>query len=142
MRAEIHEQFHKDEAPEGGSNRNFGIVFGVFFAILAILNYWHGRTAWPWWLGGSLVFLGLSWLLPSCLRPLNAVWTRFGLVLSRITQPIVMALIFFSSIVPAGLIARSLGKDLLRLRLDKSSPTYWIKRTPPGPASDSFKNQF
>ena len=35
-----------------------------------------------------------------------------------------------------------LGKDLLRLRIDPSAESYWIKREPPGPVADSLNNQF
>jgi hypothetical protein len=44
--------------------------------------------------------------------------------------------------MPMGLLMRVLGKDLLQLRRDPDVATYWIDRTPPGPASESMKNQF
>ena len=32
--------------------------------------------------------------------------------------------------------------DLLRLKREPGSATYWMARTPPGPARDSFDHQF
>ena len=37
---------------------------------------------------------------------------------------------------------RLLGKDLLRLRMKRDTPSYWIERQPPGPKPDTFPNQF
>ena len=50
-----------------------------------------------------------------------------------------MALIYFVTILPTGLIMRLLGKDLLKPKLDKNAKSYWIERTEP---VGSMKNQF
>jgi len=34
------------------------------------------------------------------LRPLNQLWFKFGLLVSRLTTPIVMGLLFFAVVVP------------------------------------------
>jgi len=53
-----------------------------------------------------------------------------------------MAVIFFAVMTPAGLIMRWLGRDPLRLALDRGATSYWIERRPPGPAPDTMRNQF
>jgi hypothetical protein len=138
----FHEEFHRDEAHADGSDRGFGLVFAVACAVIGATNFWRGHDVWLWWLAAAAIFLFLALALPASLRPLNWLWTKFGLLLHRIMQPIVMGLLFFSTIVPMGLALRAAGRDLLRLRLDPSASSYWIKRDPPGPRPDSFKNQF
>ena len=76
------------------------------------------------------------------LRPLNIAWTRFGLLLHAVVNPVVMALLFYGTVLPTGLVMRALGRDLLRLRRDPAAESYWIARQPPGPAPDTFKDQF
>ena len=71
-----------------------------------------------------------------------ALWFRFGLLLNRITSPLLMGLLFYGLITPYAYILRWLGKDLLRLRLDPSAESYWIERKPPGPTPESIKRQF
>ena len=142
MTAEFHESLRREEPVEAGSNRSFGIVFASAGLIIAAVNYWHAGSAWPWWLTAAGLFALISIARPSLLSPLNLVWTRFGLILSRITQPVIMALLFFTTVVPTGLIARMLKKDLLRLRLDASASSYWIERASSETAESSFKNQF
>ena len=75
------------------------------------------------------------------LAPLNRLWARFGAVLHDIVNPVIMGLLFVTSIVPIGLLMRLLGKDFLRLRRDPSAATYWI---PCGAAErpDAMKDQF
>ena len=42
-------------------------------------------------------------------------------------------------ILPAGIIARCLGKDILKLKIDKSAKSYWIKRNKSfGPMKKQF----
>jgi hypothetical protein len=53
-----------------------------------------------------------------------------------------MTVIFFGVVTPAGLIMRALGRDPLRLKLDRQAPSYWIPRQPPGPAPDTMRQQF
>ena len=75
------------------------------------------------------------------LHPLNRAWTKLGLLLHRIVNPIVMGLIFFGTILPTSLIMRFLAKDPLRLSRDPGAESYWIRRTP-GPAPESMRDQF
>ncbi len=79
---------------------------------------------------------------PKLLAPLNHLWFKFGLLLHKIVNPVVLAIMFFLVITPIGLLMRALGKDPLRLRLDKAATSYWIDRTPPGPSPDTLGDQF
>lgn len=87
-------------------------------------------------------FLVTALAMPKVLRPLNVLWMRFGLVLQKIVSPVVLGILFYVGVTPLGIIMRLTGKDLLRLKLDKSAPSYWIVREPPGPAPDTMRNQF
>ena len=55
---------------------------------------------------------------------------------------IVMAVLYFSTIVPFALIMRLLKRDVLRLKWDPCQTSYWIPRKPPGPGPESMKDQF
>lgn len=124
------------------SDRSFGFVFTVFFAIIGLLPLINGRSERLWSLGLAAVFLILAILIPASLAPLNRLWTKFGAFLHRIVSPIALGILFFLVVTPVALIMRLMRKDLLRMRLDQSAKSYWIDRTPPGPDADSLKNQF
>ena len=96
-----------------------------------------------WWAAGvSAVFLLITFTAPSILHPLNVVWTRLGLLIGKITNPIVTGLMFYLIFTPAALLMKALGKDLLNLKYDRTSKSYWIVRDPPGPLPESMRNQF
>jgi hypothetical protein len=61
------------------------------------------------------------------------------MALGAVVAPVVMALVYFSTVVPIGLIMRLMGKDLLRQKLDKNTKSYWIERNEP---MGSMKDQF
>ena len=90
--------------------------------------------------GGAFIVLAATF--PQILAPLNRLWTRLSIVLHKVVSPIVMLVIFVTTVIPVGLIMRALRKDPLRLRPDMEATTYWIDRKPPGPAYGSMKNQF
>jgi hypothetical protein len=137
-----HESFVRDETVKGSSNRTFGIVFAVVFAVVAVWPYAHGNPVRWWSAAIAAAFLAAALAWPAVLAPLNRLWTRFGLLLHKVTNPVIMGLVFYTAVLPTALIMRALGKDPLRRRLDRGAPSYWIVRAPPGPAPESIKHQF
>jgi len=110
--------------------------------LISLVNWWHDGHLWPWTSAIAALFLVAALLYPAALKPLNLLWLKFGLLLHRVVNPIVMALVFFGAVLPTGLIMRALGKDPLRLKRQPDANSYWIERHPPGPAPKSMKDQF
>ena len=137
-----HESFSREEKIVTGSDRSFGLVMAAALAAVSLLNAWHLGRIWPW--SGTLaaLFLVAALVRPALLHPLNVVWLKFGLLLSKIVNPIVMALLFFGTVMPTGIIMRLTGKDLLRLKRQPGIDSYWIVRSPPGPAPETMRDQF
>jgi hypothetical protein len=142
MTQSIHEDFSREETATAGSDRSFGLTMAVVLSVVALINGWHGGRVWPWAAGVSLLFLAAALLYPAALNPLNRAWLKFGLLLHKVVNPIVMGLLFYGTVLPIGLIMRALGKDLLRLKLQPDADSYWIVRQPPGPAPETMKDQF
>jgi hypothetical protein len=137
-----HEVFSRDEKIVTGSDRSFGLVMAGAFAVVTALNGWHAGRIWPWTAALAVALLVAALLRPAVLNPLNRIWLKFGLLLHKIVNPVIMALLFYGTVLPTGLIARAMGKDLLRLKREPDAASYWIVRTPPGPAPDTMKDQF
>jgi hypothetical protein len=137
-----HEVFSREETAVAGSDRTFGLVMAGALAAVTLLSGWHGGKLWPWTCGLAALFLASALLRPALLNPLNRAWLRFGLLLHKIVSPVVMALIFYGTVWPTGLVMRMLGKDLLRLKRQPDAGSYWIVRQPPGPAPESMRDQF
>jgi Saxitoxin biosynthesis operon protein SxtJ len=137
-----HEDYRRDEEIERPPDRQFGLVFAGVFAFIAAWPVLRGRPIRWWSVGLAAAFLIAALLAPRILAPLNRVWLWIGLLMHRIVTPVVLGLVFFSTVTPIALLLRALGKDPLRLRLDPAVPTYWIERRPPGPAGHTMPKQF
>ena len=142
MQQSTHEIFSRDETLVGSSDRSFGIVMTAAFAVISLLNWWHDGHSWRWTGGIAVLFLAATLLYPAALKPLNRLWLKFGLVLHKVVNPIMMAIVFFGAVLPTGLVMRALGKDPLRLKRQSDANSYWIERHPPGPMPKSMKDQF
>ncbi len=129
----LHEDLARDEPPKGSSDRSFGLVFAAAFAVLAAWPLLHGEVVRRWALVPAAAFAALAFAAPRVLAPLNRVWMRFGLLLGRVMNPLVLGLLFFPVVTPMGLVMRLLGKDPLRRCLEPKAASYWIERRPPGP---------
>lgn len=125
-----------------GTDRSFGLIFAVFFGVVALYRFFYGDDQAVIWFVCCLVFASVAFAFPIILRPLNITWFKFGILLHRITSPIALGVIFFLVITPFGFIMRSFGKRPLLLDYDPVAQSYWIERNPPGPERESFKNQF
>lgn len=138
----MHEDFSRRGAERVSSDRVFGLLFAVVFGAIGLSPLVHASPPRYWMLVPALAFFVVAVVKPALLHPFNSVWSKFGLFLHRIVTPIVMAILFFGTVTPIAFILRALGKDPLRLKLDRASRTYWIARSPPGPSPESIKNQF
>lgn len=118
------------------------MVFTVVFAVIGLWPLIGGGAVRLWSLIVAVVFLLAALARPQVLAPLNRLWTRFGLLLQKITNPLIMGLVFYLAVTPTALVMRALGKDLLHRRIDRSAKTYWIDRRPPGPEPETMKQQF
>ena len=139
---QFHEDLRREHVVAESSDRAFGVVFCVVFAIIGLWPLLGGEIV-RWWsliIAGAFLLLALIW--PRALAPLNRLWAMVGRLLHRIVNPLVMGLIFYLTVLPTGLIMRMLGKDLLNLKWDRDADTYWVDRDPPGPSPESIKNQF
>jgi Saxitoxin biosynthesis operon protein SxtJ len=142
MQSSMHEDFNRKERVDGPSDRSFGVTLGLFFLIVAILPLLHSRPPRWWSALIAAVLLILAVASPHLLQVPNRLWMKLALLLSRITNPIITALMFYLLFTPAALICRLTGQDLLRLKIDPLADSYWIPRQPVGPAPETMRNQF
>jgi len=109
--------------------RRFGITTGAIVAVLFGLFFpWLLENAiprWPWILAGVLGLWGL--VAPVSLRPVYRGWMRFGLIMSRITTPLILGLVFFLAVTPMALIRRLFGIDDMARKFDDAAESYRVK---------------
>ena len=138
----FHEDFHRKNEITAGSERGFGIVFSIVFAVIGVWPLISGDTPRVWSLSIAAALLSVALIRPRWLSLLNRLWFLFGLMLHGIVTPLVMATLFFLVVTPTGMVMRLLGKDPLHRRFEPNAKTYWIERAPSGSGPESMRNQF
>jgi hypothetical protein len=144
MKPSFHEDFSRAEEVKASTDRGFGLtVGGILLLIAAVRTYLHGFG----WLQPTLGVIGLALialglLAPRSLSGLNRAWTKLGLILFRIVNPVVLGLVYFVVVVPLGLLIRVSRRDPLNLKFDPRADSYWVLREPPGPTPETMINQF
>ena len=123
------------------SNRSFGTLFVVVFAIIGGWLWWRGGAA-QWWFTASGLTLVVTLVAPNALTPFNRAWMKLAEVLNRIVSPLVLGVMFYGMFAPMGWVMRLAGRDALRRRFEPEARSYWIERDPPGPDPTGLPNQF
>jgi hypothetical protein len=120
--------------------RKFGLtVGGAFLLLAAVLEFWRHKHVTAVVLGtyGSLhVVAGL--LVPTWLSPVERAWMGLARLISKVTTPIFMGVVFFGVITPIGLVARLFGRRPLVHRATDGS--YW--KAPPSGGRSDMTRQF
>ena len=124
------------------SNRSFGLVLAAAFGVIGCWPLIHGEAVRYWALTVAACLLVLAAVRAQSLARLNRWWMRFGLLLGHIVSPVALAIVYYLTIVPVGLMKRWFGKDAMGLRFDASASTYWVAREPRARPDQSMKNQF
>ncbi len=137
-----HERLVVEEVVTGSSNRAFGLTFALVFAFVGLWPLVRGRPVRGWAVIVAAIFLLAALAIPLVLSPLKRLWLKFGLLLHACMSPVIMGLVFYSTVTPMGIVGRMLGWDPLRLRFESDALTYWIERDPPGPTPDTMPRQF
>ena len=107
--------------------RKFGFSVGFAFLALGALAWWRGRTLTSdvfFCIGGLLVAAAL--VVPARLGPVERAWMRLALLISRVTTPILMGVVYYVVVTPTGLLMRVFGRSQLTSRRDRE--TLWVSR--------------
>jgi hypothetical protein len=119
--------------------RRFAFPVGTAFLVLAGVLWWRGHAT-PMWvtggLGAALYAAGL--VAPARLGPVYRGWMKLALVISKVTTPIFMGVVYFVVFTPAGLIMRAVGKRPIVHRPEGGS--YW--RAPSRRENKDLRRQF
>ena len=110
--------------------RSFGLSTGAIVAVLfgALIPWIWGLKypVWPWVILAVLGFWAM--IMPKSLRPVYRLWMRIGLLISKLTTPIILGIVFFLVIVPVGLVLRIFSRDPLNRKFDSDVGTYRIEK--------------
>lgn len=118
--------------------RRFGVTVGIAFLALGGVLWWrthHIPSAIAASLGVLLLLGGA--LVPGRLGPVHAAWMRLALAISKVTTPVLMAIVYFVVITPMGLMRRATGKSPI---VPRKTNSRWESRA--GHSRSDLNRQF
>jgi Saxitoxin biosynthesis operon protein SxtJ len=120
--------------------RRFGLTVGAAFLVFAAVAWWrHSPVATGVFgtLGGLLSVAGLA--IPTMLGPVERAWMKLAHLISKVTTPIVMGVMYLLVLTPVGLLRRTFGGNPMVHAPEGRS--YWKSR-PAGSRAGNLTRQF
>jgi hypothetical protein len=120
--------------------RRFGLTVGGAFLVFAAVAYWRGHPTTTVVLGGLGAILGLAGLvIPTHLGPVERGWMRLAHLISKVTTPVVMGVMYLLVLTPVGVLRRRVGGN----PMVHTAPTgsYWQHR-PEGRRAGDLRRQY
>ena len=106
----------------------FGIIFIILFLILIIYFFYNNSYIPIYFLVPVILFIFISiFINNSLLKYLMEKWMRFAILISKVMNPIIMCIIYITTVVPIGVFMRIFRVDSLKLK-KKNKKTYWQNR--------------
>jgi hypothetical protein len=110
-----------------------GIWLPLFLAVVGGMLAYKRPESLPvalglWSLGAMSCAVG--WIVPAALRPVWIGWTISHLLL---------AIIFYVVITPAGVLMRLCGRDPMQRKFDRRATTYWVPHVEPEETGRYFR---
>ena len=108
------------------TNKNFGITFGIIFFLITIFLFIYNLPDLLL-LSLGLIFLFLGFINSKVLYPLNFLWFKFGILLSKFFSSIILFFMFYIIISPYAIVVRIFNKEIRRLKQKSGlrGDTYW-----------------
>lgn len=108
------------------TDKNFGLIMSAGAVLYGVYKIIENR----WILGlvficVAFVLLALALFSPSLLSPFRRSWIKLGLILQKISTPIILSLIFFFVFCPVGLLRALFVRNNFNLKYDSELETYW-----------------
>ncbi|MGH9957066.1 MAG: SxtJ family membrane protein [Pyrinomonadaceae bacterium] len=108
------------------AEKEFGLIVGGIFSLLSLWWLYRGKfvsvAQVTLALGIVLVLFGL--IYPKALVYPNRAWMKLAVILSYVTTPIILGIVFFFIVTPIGVVKRLFGWDPLHRRAGPG-PSYW-----------------
>lgn len=131
---------HKKGAMTAAEGRKFGLTVGLAFVAIGAVLMWRQhpiKSYVAFSLGGGLVLGGL--VVPTLLRPVESAWMGLAHLLSKITTPIFMGIVYFIVMMPIGWIRNRGNKSPIYRSRGKSQ---WNAHDPAVADGNQMERQF
>lgn len=128
--------------------RQFGWISAVGFLVImtvfGIKFQWfeNSKMLWPMiFVIGSVLSATLALIYPKGLLPLYLTMMILSFPIGFVVGNVILLILFFLVFAPIGIFFRLIRRDELKIKLEPSMKSYWVKVVPPKSA-ESYLNQY
>lgn len=122
--------------------RKFGLTVGTVLLLLGIVLYLTGKSSSVVFGGIGVLLILFGLILPTILKPLNKIWMILAVILGWFMSRLILFILYYVIITPIGIFLKLIGKDFLRIKIDKNSKSYWEKREKKIAEQIDYERQF
>lgn len=116
------------------AGRKFGLTVGLAFLVLAVIARWRGHPTTLIVLGSLGIILVVAGLIvPTLLGPIERAWMGMAKVISQVTSPIFLGVVYFLVLTPIGVVRRVFAGSALVHR--PGATGFWLDRSASGRSS-------
>jgi len=122
--------------------RKFGLTLAIGFTVIGAVSRWRHHEVAPillWALAAPNGVLAL--VAPMALAPVERVWMKVGTALGWINTRIILTVLFYIVVTPAGVLLRFFHDPLDR-ELSEVRASYWNRRPVTPFDRKSYQRQF
>ena len=122
------------------AGRKFGLTLGIAFGVIGALLYWRGkhtRAMVAFTISGLFLLAGVA--IPTHLGPVERAWMGLAHMISKVTTPIFMSIVYFLVLTPTGFLRRMGGNSML---VPKPGASRWEPHSPAVSVPESMERQF
>ena len=122
--------------------RKSALTVACVLALIAAWNFYRGRTTVVYVVGSIALLLAFVGLFVAPLaRAFHLLWMRLAALLGYVNSRILLSVVYYGVFTPYNLIARLVGRDVLRRRRPPAE-SYWIERKTTRQAKEQFERLF
>jgi len=122
--------------------RKFGLTVGTILLLVCIVLYLTGKSSSVVFGGIGILLVLFGLILPNILKPLNKIWMSLAVILGWFMSRVILFILYYVIITPIGIFLKLIGKDFLKLKINKSSKSYWEKREKKIAEQIDYERQF
>lgn len=122
--------------------RKFAITIGIVLGLLTGLFLWRGKDYYIYFLVLSAAFIFLGIVAPILLKPFQKIWMTLAILMGWLVTRILLITLFYIIVTPISLLTRLFAKDFLKLKFNKTTSSYWIKRKKIKFEKTNYEKQF
>ncbi|MFC1783882.1 SxtJ family membrane protein, partial [Planctomycetota bacterium] len=110
--------------------------------LLAGWLWWREKTFYYYFFIAGACFLVIGTISSILLKPIYIFWMALATVLGWFMTRVILSILFFLVFTPMGLLMKLMGKDLLDLKYNRTTKSYWVPKPKAKLKKSDYERQF